>query len=107
MLVAFFLVMTPLLVAATHHTVRHHSTTRLVTLSDDPSDGPAALSVTFNDSMDSVGWMGLRIQRLPTSTLVANDPQLWYGAGLAEGRVSAARSEKHSHDSDNHDVTER
>ena len=31
----------------------------------------------------------------PTATLGANDPQLWYGAGLAEGRLSAARIFQH------------
>jgi hypothetical protein len=55
----------------------------------------STLDVYYNDTVNLYGWAGLRVKRSRTSRLTANDNELWYGAGLAEGRVTALRIYQH------------
>jgi hypothetical protein len=72
------------------HSVHINLKTKVVTLNS-PTDGPSVLNVYYNDTIDQFGWASLKITKAPASPLKSDDDQLWYAAGVAEGRLTAVR----------------
>eukprot|EP00759_Apiculatamorpha_spiralis_P015152 PhF_6_TR2187/c0_g1_i2/m.3612 len=63
--------------------------------SSSSSSTTSDLVVYFSDSIEQYGWAALKIEKTATSTLGNKDSNLWYGAGLAEGRLTAQRLSQH------------